>query len=187
MGLLEYFDLNRRSRKGNRKASAGSVIAATTLREFREAPDNPTAFNPHSERSLESPSQPVPSWKPGLESGLESPPTAPVAIEPPRSSPSRSLWNIITQRQEGQLSIVDQILMYFGILLGIYFSSLIRGQQSQLSLWIAALVALIIIPVVFEKLNVDPQAPFIVRFGLFVQNGVFWDVIFESLGQLTRR
>lgn len=76
--------------------------------------------------------------------------------------------------------------MYFGVLLGVYFSSLIRGSQSQASLLIAALVALVIIPVVFEKLNVNPKAPFIVRFGLFVQNGVFWDVIFESIGKIGR-
>jgi len=41
----------------------------------------------------------------------------------------------------------------------------------------------VIIPVVFEKLSVRPDAPFIVRFGLFVQNGVFWQVIIGSIGK----
>ncbi len=96
-----------------------------------------------------------------------------------------SLWMAFTQRQEGQLSFADQLLMYLGVLLGVYFSSVIRDQSSKPTLILAAFIAFSIVPIAFEKLSINPKAPLLVRFGLFVQNGVFWDVMFQAIG--TRR
>lgn len=93
-----------------------------------------------------------------------------------------TLSSFLTQHEEGHLSIADQLVMYFGVLLGVYFSGLIRGQDFKPTLLLASLLALVIIPVVFEKLNVNPTAPLLVRFGLFVQNGVFWDVLLQAIG-----
>lgn len=189
MGLLAYFDLNQRSRKARRQESQDAVIAATTLPERRESAIVAEADSASSTSPLAPPtsasSRGIPTWEPEASPSNLPPPNA-SECEPAPTKPARSFWILITQRQDGQLSIVDQLVMYFGVLLGVYFSSLIRGSQSQASLLIAALVALVIIPVVFEKLNVNPKAPFIVRFGLFVQNGVFWDVIFESIGKIGR-
>lgn len=90
-------------------------------------------------------------------------------------------WAALTRHDEGDQSIAEQLLMYVGVLLGVYCSGMIRGQEVQPTLLLAALIALIIVPISFEKLSVNPRAPLLVRFGLFVQNGVFWDVLLEAL------
>jgi hypothetical protein len=90
------------------------------------------------------------------------------------------------------MSLGEQLLMYFGVVIGVVFSSVVQqfksGQViglkiSLASLLVAGVIALVIIPVVFQKLTVRPDAPFLVRFGLFVQNGVFWHVITSSIGK----
>ncbi|MCY7273797.1 MAG: hypothetical protein LH702_08620 [Phormidesmis sp. CAN_BIN44] len=103
----------------------------------------------------------------------------------PRENILMSLWAAFTQRQEGQLSFADQLLMYLGVLLGVYFSGVIRTQSSKPTFILAAFIALSIVPAAFEKLSINPKAPMLVKFGLFVQNGVFWDVMFQAIG--TRR
>lgn len=90
------------------------------------------------------------------------------------------------------MSIPDQVIMYFGVLIGVLFSFVV--QQNQISaiprinitlgtLIIAAVVALAIIPLVFERLSARPDAPFIVRLGFFVQHGVFWQVLTSSISK----
>lgn len=103
-----------------------------------------------------------------------------ISVEPRRDIFS-SLWTAFTQREEGQLSLADQLLMYLGVLVGVYFSGLIRAQSSKPTLVLAAFIALTIVPVAFEKLSINPKSPLLVRFGLFVQNGVFWDVLFQAI------
>ncbi len=103
----------------------------------------------------------------------------------PRGDILLSFWTAFTQREEGQLSPADQLLMYLGVLVGVYFSGVIRAQSSKPTFILAAFIALTIVPVAFEKLSINPKAPLLVRFGLFVQNGVFWDVMFQAIG--TRR
>ncbi|MBU7015848.1 MAG: hypothetical protein HXS43_13580 [Theionarchaea archaeon] len=90
------------------------------------------------------------------------------------------------------LSILRQVLMYLGAFLGVLLSSAIMqfrsGQVSPTidltEVIISAVVAFVIIPVVYEKLNLNPDAPFIVQFALFVQNGVFWHVLIDSIGSV---
>ena len=103
-----------------------------------------------------------------------------VSVEPRRDI-FLSLWTAFTQRGEGQLSPADQLLMYLGVLIGVYFSGMIRAQSSKSTFVLAAFIALTIVPVVFEKLSINPKAPLLVRFGLFVQSGVFWDVMFQAI------
>jgi hypothetical protein len=90
------------------------------------------------------------------------------------------------------LSILRQVLMYLGAFIGVLLSSAIMqfrsGQVSPTinltEVIISAVVALVIIPVVYEKLNLNPHAPFIVQFAIFVQNGVFWHVLIDSIGSV---
>ena len=40
-----------------------------------------------------------------------------------------------------------------------------------------------IIPVVFRKLRVQADTPLVVRVGIFVQNGVFWQTLLSAIGK----
>jgi hypothetical protein len=91
-------------------------------------------------------------------------------------------WLAFTHQEAGSISMAEQLLMYCGVLGGVYFSGMIRGQDFRPTLLLAAVMALMIIPIAFEKLSINPRAPLIVRFGLFVQNGVFWDVLLQAIG-----
>ena len=82
--------------------------------------------------------------------------------------------------------------MYLGVLVGVLGSTAVQqfkagGEVAFRVSWgmlaVAALVALVLIPLVFEKLKVDPHAPFLVRLGLFVQNGVFWQVVMAGVAK----
>jgi hypothetical protein len=104
--------------------------------------------------------------------------------------PAGSLKAQITEKDK--MSVLDQIVMYIGVLIGIVLSPTINnyaeGKPILFSLnvpllLVSAAIALIIIPYVYKKIDVDPSAPFIVKLGLFVQNGVFWQLIFSSIGK----
>ncbi|MGC1120939.1 MAG: hypothetical protein WBA22_07575 [Candidatus Methanofastidiosia archaeon] len=90
------------------------------------------------------------------------------------------------------LSMIRQVLMYFGAFLGVLLSSAIMQFRSGqigptinlTEVIVSAVVALVIIPVVYEKLNLNSHAPFIVQFAIFVQNGVFWHVLIDSIGSV---
>jgi hypothetical protein len=90
------------------------------------------------------------------------------------------------------LSPLLQIIMYFGIFIGIFFSTAVNQFKKEgafnlaisvPTILISAVIALVLIPIVYEKLNLNPGSPFIVQFGLFVQHGVFWHVIFGAIGE----
>jgi hypothetical protein len=90
------------------------------------------------------------------------------------------------------LSLPHQLLMYIGTFLGIVFSTVIcqfRSGSVNLKfpiseIILSAVIAVVIIPLVYEKLMLNPRAPLIVQFGIFVQNGVFWHVLIDSIGSL---
>jgi hypothetical protein len=90
------------------------------------------------------------------------------------------------------LSLPHQLLMYVGTFLGIVFSTAIcqfRSGSINLEfpigeIMLSAVIAVVIIPLVYEKLMLNPKAPLIVQFGIFVQNGVFWHVLIDSVGSL---
>jgi hypothetical protein len=92
-----------------------------------------------------------------------------------------------------ELSVTDQLIMYFGVLIGVLFSSYVRAMADGGTInfafttsitIVSVIVALAIIPIVYEKLKIDPAAPFIVQFGIFVQSGVFWHMIISSIGKI---
>jgi hypothetical protein len=88
------------------------------------------------------------------------------------------------------LSPLRQILMYLGIFIGVLFSSWVdqfkHGGDVNIKftvgrIIISSIIALVIVPIAYEKLNVSPRAPFIVQFGIFVQNGIFWQVLIKAV------
>lgn len=93
----------------------------------------------------------------------------------------------------GKMSASRQITMYVGIFAGVLLSSLVnqfqKGEIPNLTLptavvlVVSAVIALILSPVVYEKLQLKPNLPFIVQLGLFVQNGVFWQVLLATIGK----
>lgn len=96
---------------------------------------------------------------------------------------------------EGKLSVQRQLLMYLGLLVGVLFSMAVnqfkKGEVANLNMdpatiIISAVIALMLVPMVYKNLRIDSKAPFIVQFGLFVQSGVFWNVIVDSLGKVVK-
>jgi hypothetical protein len=128
-------------------------------------------------RQQPRPKSAKPPW--GTLRGIERPPDR-------RAPLLTSCWKALTQAEPEQLSILEQVMMYCGVLLGVYFSGMIRGQDFRPTLLLAAILALLIVPIAFEKLRINPGSPLLVRFGLFVQNGVFWDVMLQAIGGVHR-
>lgn len=92
-----------------------------------------------------------------------------------------------------KFSLIRQILIYAGIFIGVLFSTIViqLGSREDVNITItgsklvlSAIIALIFIPIEYEKLRLSPELPFIVQFGVFVQNGVFWHVIIVSLSKI---
>ena len=92
--------------------------------------------------------------------------------------------------KDPRMSLGNQLVMYFGTFLGVLLStgiSHLRSGNTGLTITLgevvlSAIIALSIMPLVYEKLMLHPKAPLIVQFGLFVQNGVFWNVLICSVG-----
>jgi len=92
-----------------------------------------------------------------------------------------------------KLSIRGQITMFFGVFIGVLFSTVVKEFRSSGSIdisiptlraiVISTIVALIIIPGAYKNIELDKSSPFIIQFGLFVQHGVFWDVAFDLFGK----
>ncbi|EFH88936.1 hypothetical protein [Ktedonobacter racemifer] len=84
-----------------------------------------------------------------------------------------------------------QLLLYLGTIIGVLFSSSIMqfqtNQDIQLhitlpAIVLSAIIAIVILPGIYEKV-INPISPFIVQFGLFVQQGVFWSVLLTAVGK----
>lgn len=97
----------------------------------------------------------------------------------------------ISAKHKETITVIDQLIMYVGILIGVIFSSVLFQYKetnivdfSHLSIplfLISFVIAFLIAPQTFEKLSVNPNGPFIVRFGLFIQQGIFWQVFLDAL------
>jgi hypothetical protein len=88
------------------------------------------------------------------------------------------------------LSVARQAAMYLGTFIGVLLSTAVTHFQAGntdltftvYEVVLSAVVAFVIIPVVYEKLQLNPGVPFVVQFGLFVQNGVFWHIVIGTIG-----
>ena len=101
-------------------------------------------------------------------------------------------WNSsLIEMKRPVMSLMHQLLMYLGTFLGVLLSTavnhFINVESFELTVTfgevvVSAAIAFVIIPLVYEKLMLNPKAPLIVQFGIFVQNGVFWHVLIDSIG-----
>jgi hypothetical protein len=189
MRILDYFDLNRRVASRNKDLFRRSVMPTLgpSGTEFRPDWPEPVVVLP--------PAAPSPA-RPGEFTQLfhkpARPPIAPKPAAPLGSATGAFTQTILPQAPANQIPIMEQILMYIGTVLGVVFSSAAMqfsaGKLDRIAIRapaviVAMVVAFVIIPVTFEKLNVKADAPLLVRFGLFVQHGVFWQVLFGTVGK----
>ncbi len=88
----------------------------------------------------------------------------------------------------------DQFFMWLGLVIGVVFQPVVdqlRAGRVELTgptvvtVAVAGVIALAIAPLVYRKSGVDSDSPFIVRFGLFIQNGLFWQVLVGAAGKLS--
>jgi hypothetical protein len=101
-------------------------------------------------------------------------------------------WKSPERNEESNISVTRQLLMYTGVFIGVLLSTAVAHFGSGSTdptitageIILSAVIALVIVPLVYEKLDLNPKAPFIVQFGLFVQNGVFWHVLIDSIGSV---
>jgi hypothetical protein len=100
------------------------------------------------------------------------------------------LPKLTTGNERKSMKVVEQILLYLGILIGVFFSDFVMEFEKDVALHfeisvtkfiVSSIITIVIVPLVYEKLDVDPRAPFIVQFGLFVQNGFFWRAIIGAI------
>lgn len=89
------------------------------------------------------------------------------------------------------IPVWQQGIFYLGTVIGVLFSSSIMQFQAGkavtvsftiITILLSAIIALILMPVTYEQ-AIKPQSPFIVQLGLFVQAGVFWSVVFTTIGR----
>jgi hypothetical protein len=89
------------------------------------------------------------------------------------------------------IPIWQQGIFYLGTVVGVLFSSSIAQFQAGkavtasftvITILLSAVIALILMPATYEQ-AIKPQSPFIVQLGLFVQAGVFWSVVFTTIGR----
>jgi hypothetical protein len=94
------------------------------------------------------------------------------------------------QREDSaRMSVCQQIGIYSGVPVGVVLNVMIDHLRQTKRvypsvLWeilLCFIIAFAIVPYVWEKLQINPAVPFIVKFGLFVQNGFFWSAILGSV------
>jgi len=179
--LVRHFDLNNHP---SLSLNAGSteIGAVAHLTDGEKAAVMPSLVTVHD------PTLPVLGGDQPVSAGVTPPAVATLKTDSakPRLAPARP-------RALRHMPFWEQFVMYFGVFLGVAASSAVQQFKSGTNVSfnnltigtfvIAAVVAIAIIPYVYRKLSVRPDAPFLVRFGLFVQNGVFWQVVFGSIGK----
>jgi hypothetical protein len=99
------------------------------------------------------------------------------------------------QIEHKDFSLSKQIIMYFGVFTGVLFSKMVQiyelgGNIDFFNLitigniFVSFLIALVILPYIYQKLSLNQDAPFLIQFGIFFQNGLFWNVIINSIGKM---
>jgi hypothetical protein len=98
-------------------------------------------------------------------------------------------------RTPSEMGWFEQFILYLGSILGVFASAFIHkvgrdGTFNILShgsintLIVSFFMSLAIIPITYRTLEVPREAPFFIRFTLFFEHGVFWQVITEFAGRL---
>jgi hypothetical protein len=91
-----------------------------------------------------------------------------------------------------KFGIPQQITMYLGVLIGVIFSTAVNSYNQTgmininitlVQIGLSFIIALIIVPNVYERLSIQSDSPFIVQLGFFVMNGITWQVIMGTVGK----
>jgi len=107
-----------------------------------------------------------------------------------RAKTKKSVRKEAVKAEQAKMAWWEQLLMYVGIFAGVLLSSALKGfaegketgiHLNGYTIIFSAIVSLILMPFVYRKLKVDKEMPFVIRFGLFMQNGVFWQVILGAI------
>jgi hypothetical protein len=163
--VLDYFDLNKRAKNFDT-----AIAKRAQVQGAYAAPPAPA-------RVFHGPFFPEPTKEAPSEKSL--------------SSDKELIGSISAQPMGERVPPSKQILLYTGAFIGVLLSSalnqFVSGSPVQIKITVitfvfSAFIALVIIPNVYEKLN--PESPFIVQFGLFVQNGVFWNLILNTVAKV---
>jgi hypothetical protein len=96
-----------------------------------------------------------------------------------------SLTNPFFKTTESREQFLTQLTIYMGVVLGIAFSSYVKGDQSEIISIVdflgACIVSFVVLPSVFQDGIILPDAPFLARFGVAVQRGVFSDLVISAV------
>ena len=91
-----------------------------------------------------------------------------------------------------KISPLEQFVLYLATAVGVVFSAAISEfrdgnvpsfEFSWILIVVALVIALLLMPETVKRLAVHKRAPMIVKLGLFVQAGVFWEVIAEGISK----
>jgi hypothetical protein len=154
--ILDYFDLNKRAAKGKRVPVPPTQVSNPGVRV--------RGLDPGVSRLIIG----IPD-----DSGLHNPYTVPFEAE------------------VSYMPVWEQLVMYGGTVIGVIFSSYVLQfvpnsegviQFSLTTLLISAVIALAIMPIIYEK-AVKRNAPFLAQLGFFVQHGVFWSLLLEAISK----
>lgn len=115
------------------------------------------------------------------------------AMPPPGTIPfgARSLKQKRIYRTVAAIPVWQQAIFYLSTVVGVLLSSSVMQFQAGkavtisftvITVLLAAIIALILMPVTYEQ-AIKPHAPLIVQLGLFIQAGVFWSVVFTTIGK----
>jgi hypothetical protein len=94
------------------------------------------------------------------------------------------------------MAATEQIIMVLGLLVGVIFSEAVlqkvkSGSPSisfpKLTIFdiaIYLIIAIIILPIAYDKaLNLDPDLPILYRLGLYIQSGVSYPILFNTISK----
>lgn len=94
-------------------------------------------------------------------------------------------------KSEPQLVFWQQLLCYLGVVVGVVGSQAVNQYSAGKAIsgvsvgeiLVALVVGLVLLPIAYEKLRVDPTLPLLFQVGLFAQQGVFWQTLLIALGK----
>lgn len=165
--LWRYFDLNKRALKSQTKSAELSSEIVQAVASASALATVGTVFAPKISEEMET--------KKEIKDRLE------------------EIEKILKEQiRPYHISPVHQIFLYLGLFIGVLFSEAVNqfAKGGNLSIVVTTirivgslLITFMLIPTVYEKLGVNPKAPFFVQFAIFFQNGVFWHVIINSMGK----
>ncbi len=167
--LLDYFDLDKRSEKSQVTTRSLIIKDISSLLKEKKSTRKVRLERAKKEPQLEALAESIEEATPKVRKELE---------HMPELVKKMPWW--------------EQILLYMGMLIGVILSSVVTeymsGNAVELKtsisvLIISAVIALVVIPKAFEYLKFTPDMPLIGRLGLFVQYGVFWNVLLGSIGK----